>query len=138
MRRINYQTIVYVIAGLLIALGAGLFLWRNQIVDLIKQNTDLANLENSAPAAPAAAADAASSAILQNDKFRALKNNVVNFNFDKICWRPNAAAPAAASPASPAADLTTSPELTTTTVPELKIGCVLGNNNPWPAPVLKK
>ena len=58
-------------------MGAALFLGRDQIIGVVRQSADLTVINGGLAAAPAVAN--IDNHLLQNGKFKALKNNVFNF-----------------------------------------------------------
>jgi len=80
--------ILYFLLALIIVGGLYLFVNRNQLaLDLQKSN----NLEVVLPAVSKKIPKSKTidTSVLKNPVINSLVNNVVNFNFDNICWRPS-------------------------------------------------
>ncbi|MFA5184039.1 MAG: hypothetical protein WC456_00770 [Patescibacteria group bacterium] len=89
MMRQGYNIILYSLVGLLLAAGLLLFLFQARIFDYLLAGMDLGDpLATSTITVPAR--DTLDPEVLQAPRFTALTNYVVNFDFDNICWRPDA------------------------------------------------
>ncbi len=127
----GYRPIVYIVSGLLILSGIILFAFRSVLLTWVRTQTDTSIvLSTSTPVV----ANALDTSALKAAAFAALKNNVVNFNFDKICVRANtpASTEVIAATDTPATDTATSG------APQATAGCALGNNVPFFAPPVPK
>lgn len=88
MSRNGYRTILYVLALLLIASGVLLFLGRDQLLEYVRQKSDLEQLPETKSIGTSTPKESLETDILKTAKFKALKNNVIKFDFDNICARP--------------------------------------------------
>ncbi len=119
----GYRYILYFVIVLLIASGLGLFFLRDQVVTFLNDNTGVAKPALPAKLSTLAAKNALDTETLKSAKFLALKNNVINFDFDTICKTPVGTVETVAT--SSEGEISTSTE---------KISCRLGNNVPFPLP----
>lgn len=125
----NYRSILYPFLALIILGGLGLFLFRGQLLVFLRaqENPVMPIISNR----PAATSTEATAEIFKSPRFTALINNVINFDFDNICYRPNQNAVVnqniPADTAEDAADNAT----TTETAAALPLNCVRGNSLPF-------
>lgn len=129
--RNKYGLIITILIILLLAAEAALFLAKDQVVSFFENQANLADLSKPVKIVPAKVVD---DSAIKSDLFKALKNNVNNFNFNDICKRPlNATVPVVVATTTGALQ---NPEGTAaTTTPPANISCQQGNNNPF---MLKK
>lgn len=122
MRNKYSLIIVILVAGLLLS-GAALFLARNQVVAWFDNHEDLASLAKPAVIPPSK--NTIDDSVIKSERFKSLKNNVINFDFLNICKRPIKVAVvnqvAVSNPDGTAASST----------PPENINCRQGNNNPF-------
>lgn len=88
MTKAGYRTILYILVGLLIVVGLGLFLGREQLLDYLRQESNLEALTAAKSLGAASPRETLDTEILESAKFKALKNNISKFDFDNICSRP--------------------------------------------------
>ena len=120
----NY--IFFSLLGLLLGGGLLLFLFHVQLFNFLEGNLDLG--DPAVSSAPRAASGTPSWDVLQNPRLASLTNYVVNFDFDNICWRPDAAK--IQTVLSPENTVTPA-ETATDTVMETALNCRLGNALPF-------
>jgi hypothetical protein len=116
----TYRIILYIFIFLLLAGGVVLFIMRNSLVGFLEDSN---NLVLTVPEGKVNAdRDTLNVEILKSPRFAALAKNVVNFDFDNICWRPDAKV----EPAAPDSE-------TATGTPEeaASVNCAKGNNLPF-------
>jgi len=112
-----HRKILYSLIGLLVVSGVALFFARPQLLDYLRQRSNLEELTVSGAVATGAS-ETLDTDILKTAKFKALKNNILKFDFDNLCSR---------SGASEVKELSVEVATTTTTTPA--VNCSLGNNN---------
>ena len=123
--RNTYRIILYIFILLLIISGITLFILRNSLVGFLEETNSLVL---AVPTTKVAAdKDILSVEMLKSPRFTALAKNVVNFDFDNICWRPDSKIVKAAPDTETA---TGTPETV-----EAPLNCAKGNNLPF---VIKK
>ncbi|MFA5109317.1 MAG: hypothetical protein WC458_02135 [Patescibacteria group bacterium] len=121
----SYRLILYVFLGLIIFGGLALFIFNDQVLEFLGARSNLTvpavSVKNNATALDLGP--------LKDPRFTVLVNNVVDFDFDNICHRPDSAPVVSLSAV---AVLETATEATTTeeTAPE-SLDCVQGNNFPF-------
>lgn len=128
----GYQAILYILIILILASGLLLFLWRDNALSYLNENTGVASLESTVKT-KVTSNDTLDTKILSDTKFASLKNNVTKFDFEAICKAlvvKVATVVAVNSDGTPAASSTAS-----TTVQQT--GCIIGNNIPFPVTVKK-
>jgi len=81
-----YRVILYVVIILIILGGLALFLFRQPLTESLNSQISPESLVSPAKVANPSA-NVLDVDILKTPKFTALKNNVVNFDFDNICGR---------------------------------------------------
>lgn len=116
----GYRYILYLLMVAIIASGLALFFLREQATNFLSKNTGVANSVVPVKIATSSAKDALDISLLKTAKFQALKNNVINFDFDSICKTPVGQAEIIAT--------TTEGAVATTTK---ILHCTLGNNTPF-------
>jgi hypothetical protein len=125
-----FRFLTYALLILMFLTGLALFIFRNNITEYAAGP----ELPLNASVAPSGAAAALDLGPLSEPRFLALKNNVVDFDFDKICYRPTTGITQVKTPVSIiAADLTTTEATTTaaTTTVAVPSACVTGNSLPF-------
>lgn len=127
----GYQAILYILLILIIAGGLLLFLWRDNALVSLNENTGISDLETVAKTT-AISKDTLDTSILNSTKFVALKNNVSNFEFEAIC---KGSAAKTVSVVKTVSNETATSTATSTVVQN--VGCLVGNNIPFPVPVKK-
>lgn len=121
-----YKITLYSLLALLIIVGGVLFFVRHKILEYFYNQTDLTVSTIVLPAA--SSGETLDPAILKNKRFTTLTNYAVNFDFDNICWRPDAVA----TPTLKPEEIATGTELaTTTTGAVISNGCRQGNDVPF-------
>ncbi len=89
----NSPLILYILIIILILAGSALFIFKDGILGILRQQTgvDAAAQVNSISATVPTVASSSilDTSILKLPRFTSLVNNVINFNFDNICWRPD-------------------------------------------------
>ncbi len=120
----GYRAILYIVIILLIAGGLTLFFLRDQVTTFLAEQAGVAKVGVPAKVNVAANPNALDIEIFKTAKFTALKNNVVNFDFDSICKTPVGTIETTAT--------TTDGEVATSTT---TLSCRLGNNIPFPLPL---
>lgn len=80
--------ILYILLGLMVIGGILLIIYSDGIKTYLQGQTGL-TLVTPAPLKVVAARDTIDPNILNSPRLATLVNNVVNFNFDNICWRPD-------------------------------------------------
>jgi hypothetical protein len=123
----GYGYILYFFLGLLILGGLALFIFRLSVTGFLREQT---GLNAAAEVKLVVKKETLNTDILKTAPFTALKNNVINFNFDRICSQP-VAAPRAVVVSSPT-------DNSTTTEAGPTGGCFLGSGLPFTAPGTKK
>lgn len=132
--RSSFKFILYFLLLLLIILAVGLFLDKDSLVQGLHDSSTL-ELATSTPALPASAQ--LNLDILKSPALLPLTNQVINFNFDNICWRPDSFNQPAASAG---ADLTATDNTASSSEPGIDSAvdnCHPGNNSPFLV-ILKK
>ncbi len=117
----GYRYILYIVIILIIASGLALFFWRNQLVVLLGDQAGVKKIDTSAKIATSSIKNALDTEIFKAPKFVALKNNVVNFDFDLICKTAVGEIETVAT--------TSEGEIATSTN---TLNCTLGNGVPFP------
>ena len=122
-----FKIIVYSLIALLIVTGLLLFSFRNQILEYFHgQNGITESLATTT--VTLSARETLDQDLLKAKRFTTLTNYAPNFDFDNICWRPDAVA---SSPLNPEL-VATGTELTaTTTENTASLGCREGNDLPF-------
>jgi len=123
----GYRYILYIVVILIIASGLALFFLRNQLVVFLSDQAGVKKLDASAKIATSSIKNALDTEIFKAPKFVALKNNVVNFDFDSICKTAVGEIETTAT--------TTEGEVATSTQ---TLNCVIGNDVPFPIPLKTK
>lgn len=122
MGRSSYRTILYLTVVTLIVLGAVLFFFRDRALTYLSEQTKIQPVATSTKVV-LSVKETLNTDVLKSARFKDLKDNVVNFDFDKVCLRPNVKTEATEVP------LNGEEEAVATTSAPVK--CVLGNNNPF-------
>lgn len=123
----SYAYLLYFFSGIIILGGLALFVFRLAAVSFLQEQT---GLNAASQVKIVVKPETLNTDIFKNASFMALKNNVVNFHFDRICSQP-VATPQAVVVSSPTDNSTT----TAVTAPG---GCVLGSGLPFAVPAPKK
>jgi len=89
MMKQGYNIILYSLIGLLLIAGILLFLFHVQIFNYLRGQMDLGE-PLATSTVVVSAHETLDTTILKTPRFTALNNYVVNFDFDTICWRPDA------------------------------------------------
>jgi len=110
----KYWIILYVFILLLILSGLALFIFHNSILNSFQTKIN-ASFSTPVSSKIASSSEILDSSALESPRFKTLVNNVINFDFNNICWRPDAKL---SQPAAGAA---------TSSAPS----CVQGNNIPF-------
>jgi len=121
----TYRKILYLLIIILIALGIALFLGRTQLLEYLRQQSNIDQLVNEKVLVTPGAKEALDTDILKSAKFKILKNNVLKFDFNNICYRPDTKTSGSASVAT----LETASSTATSTATTTPLDCSLGNNN---------
>ncbi|MFA5023996.1 MAG: hypothetical protein WC523_03530 [Patescibacteria group bacterium] len=120
MLKNTYRLCLYVLIALMIAGGGVLFLAREAIINYLRAQNNIIPPTTYVKTASSTSGETLDIDLLKTAKFKALKNNVLQFDFDKICQRP------AATLTTLAETATTTIENATTTPPT---NCAVGNSN---------
>jgi len=123
----GYRYILIVIIALIIIGGLALFFLREKAVNYLSDSTGVSEKIVPAKVGGPSAKDTLDLTTINSQKFKALKNNVVKFDFDSICK----------TPVGKIETVATSSDGATTTSTQI-INCVVGNSVPFPVPVKKK
>lgn len=90
----NFSAILYINIAVVIIAGVSLFIMKDSILEAVRQQTGVnsaAQITIISETLPIIASSSAlDTSVLKLPRFTALVNNVNNFNFDNICWRPDA------------------------------------------------
>ncbi|MFA6194815.1 MAG: hypothetical protein WC719_03680 [Patescibacteria group bacterium] len=125
----NSPVILYVIIILVILGGLALFIFKDSILGVLRQQTGVDSAAKvsdiSATVVTVASSSALDTSILKLPRFTALVNQVTNFNFDNICWRPDVVTSKTVSPQ------TVSGMAATSTEEAAAASCVQGNSLPF-------
>lgn len=89
--KIVYRLILIFLLGLIILSGLLLFLFRDQVLDFLREQANLSALIVPDKPTVVSERDTLDVGILKLPQFIPLTNNVINFDFDSICRRPTAA-----------------------------------------------
>ena len=89
MMKQGYNIILYSLIGLLLAGGLLLFLFHVRIFNYLLASMDLGD-PLATSTITVSARDTLDTENLKAPRFKALTDYVVNFDFDNICWRPDA------------------------------------------------
>jgi len=122
----SYRFILFSLVLLLIAGGFLLILFRNSWVSYFESQMNLVNSLTTATTT-VSAADTLDPGLLKLKRFTALTSQVINFDFDNICWRPDTVKSRLATPAG----IGTTTIATTTGEISAPLGCRRGNDFPF-------
>ena len=114
----KYGLIIFILIILLVAGELYLFFAKDSVVAFFSNQEDLAALTKPIKLSPSA--NAIDDSIIRTERFKDLKNNVNNFEYDKICQRAVAVKAVQVSDSS-----------TSTPTQSESIDCHQGNNNPF-------
>lgn len=128
-----FRLTLYILVSIIIAAGLLLFIFHTFVFSWLEGSSNL-TVNIPGPIATSSSASSLDLSLLQSPRFTALKNNVVNFDFDNICWRPNTTVVAQQPIAKTADSGATSTEATSTA----PVRCVQGNNVPFAVPAAAK
>ncbi|MDP2944386.1 MAG: hypothetical protein Q8N57_02305 [bacterium] len=127
----NSPVILYIIIILVILGGLSLFIFKDSVLKVLRQETGVDSAAKVTDISGTAVAVASSSAldisILKLPRFVALVNQVTNFDFNNICWRPDVAV---SQPVASKAVSETEAEATSTEA-AAAVNCVQGNSLPF-------
>ncbi len=124
------RLILYLFLGSIIIGGLLLFVFSDRIINNLQTQKGLSIVIPSPPT-HIPARDTISPEILKSPRLASLVNNVINFNFDNICWHPDIV-------------LSRQVELVSTSSSNTSLNIVSGNSvnciqgNGWPFIVVKK
>lgn len=123
----KYGLIILIITILLVLSEAYLFFAKDSVVAFFENQEDLASLTKPLKLSPSS--NAIDDSIIRTERFKSLKNNITNFEFDKICQRSNSAIKVIAATIinEDGTQSTSTPAATES------IDCRQGNNNPFTA-----
>jgi len=129
--RNKYGLIILVFVGLLLIVEAALFFAKENVASFFDNQENLVGLVKPLNIS---SSKTINDTVLTSAKFQSLKNNVINFNFNDICKRPNSSLTtiATASDTTINSDGTISATSSSST-PE-NINCTQGNNSPFQVP----
>lgn len=123
----NSPLILYIVIILIILGGLALFIFKDVILGVLRQQTGVdvaARVSGISATVPTVASSSLlDTSVLKLPRFTSLVNNVINFNFDNICWRPDSVT------IQPVISDVTGGASSTATV-----NCVQGNGSPFGAP----
>jgi len=125
-----FSPIVYIIIILLVLACLLLLIFKDAAIDPLRRRAGVDSAAAIAKITATTVTVASSStldiSILKLPRFTALANQVANFNFDNICWRPDAVTsqPAGVNPSGSEA---------TSTEKTASVNCVQGNSLPFGA-----
>lgn len=123
----NSPIILYIVIILIILGGLALFIFKDGILEVLRQQTGVdvaARVSSISATVPTVASSSIlDTSVLKLPRFTSLVNNVINFNFDNICWRPDSVTiqPAISDVAGGASSTAA-------------VNCVQGNGSPFGAP----
>ncbi len=124
----NSPIILYIIIILVVLAGLSLFIFKDSILGVLRQQTGVDSAAKvsdiSATVVTVASSSALDTSILKLPRFTALVNQVTNFNFDNICWRPDVVT-------SKPISLKDADKMATSTAETVAAGCVQGNSLPF-------
>lgn len=123
----KYGLIILILIILLILSEAYLFFAKDSVVAFFNNQEDLASLTKPIKISPSV--NAIDDSVIKSDRFKSLKNNVNNFEYDKICERP--ISPVKAVVITDVATSSNGVESTSTPAATENINCRQGNNNPF-------
>ncbi|MFA7088215.1 MAG: hypothetical protein WC146_02645 [Patescibacteria group bacterium] len=126
MRKSSYQIVLFFFLALIIIGGTALFVLRNQVLESLSEQSAPAELKTSDIPQLSATADSLDLSIFNSSKFSSLTNNVVNFDFDNICRRPDAIVVSSVSTSEPPAGAEEE-----SARDKRVLNCVQGNNVPF-------
>lgn len=126
-----YRSILFVIILLIILADFGLFIFRQSLFSLLRQQLSASNI--SVVKMSTSSADTLDLEILKLAHFTGAKNVTTNFDFEQICVRPNSASVTVSAPVN--TDLLLEDPSATSTEPVVyeSIDCVQGNILPFKA-----
>lgn len=83
----GHRYIIHILILLILVFGLGLLFWRNEVFDVLHDNSGLydPSLLLTSSQITAKSKDSIDTSIFDNAKFIVLKNNVYKFDFDNIC-----------------------------------------------------
>ncbi len=125
----NSPAILYIIIILVILGGLALFIFKDSILGVLRQRTGVDSAAKvsdiSAAIVTVASSSALDTSILKLPRFTALVNQVTDFNFDNICWRPDVVT------SQPISVKAVSGTTATSTDEAVAASCVQGNSLPF-------
>ncbi len=121
--------IIYFIVIIVVLTGLGLFLFREALLTAARQKTGVNSAAKvsdiSAIVVTVASSSALDTSILKLPRFTALVNHVTNYDYDNVCWRPDAVATKVISISEVGQDNEAS-----STAARVN-ACAVGNNSPF-------
>lgn len=81
----GHRYIIHILILLILVFGLGLLFWRNEVFDMLHDNSGFYDPSLLLNSSPSVAKDSLDTGIFDNAKFIVLKNNVYKFDFDNIC-----------------------------------------------------
>ncbi len=88
----GYRFILNSLLVLIAFFAIGLFIFQDPIFESKSVSNDIANIEAWTKSLKVTPDIGASEATLKNEALAGLKNYVVNFDFNRVCWRPGSPA----------------------------------------------
>lgn len=123
----GHRYIIHILIILIFVFGLGLLLWRNEVFNILHDNSGVYDPSLLINSPLPTAKDALDTAIFDNAKFIVLKNNVYKFDFDTICRDVSAQKQSG----------TTNDQLTAQEY-AASVVCLLGNSAPFAASAVDK
>lgn len=81
----GHRYIIHILITLILVFGLGLLLWRNEVFNVLHDNSGFYDPSLLLNSSPSASKDSLDTSIFDNAKFIVLKDNVYRFDFDTIC-----------------------------------------------------
>jgi hypothetical protein len=118
----SHRYIIHILIALLFIIGLILFFWRNEVFEVLSENSGVYDYDVLIAQSPSSARDILDTSILDNAKFIVLKNNINQFDFHTICRDISSQRQAGANAILTPAQFNAS------------ILCAIGNSSPFLAP----
>lgn len=123
-----YKITLYSLVIILVISGILLFVFRDRLMEYLHGQSGITILTEATPIS-LLAKETLDLKILTSKRFTALTNGVLSFDFETICWRPDAVA---STPTLNPAEIATGTEpATTTKETAASTNCVKGNDIPF-------